>query len=188
MIRQIPEKTRRRNAGLTLFELLVVIAIVGIASTMVVMSLNPAGPDGRVKTEARRLTKLIELAIDESVLTGSHTGFGLTRNGYGFFRQDHETGAWRTLETTGPLRPRALPEEVVLRLADAEGTVLASTPEGVDDEPLRPSVVFLSSGEISPFQLSVIDGRGKEEYRIVGQWDGAVSRKAPGPAGLPPLR
>lgn len=170
---------------MTLFELLVVIAIVGIASTMVVVSLNPAGPDTRVKTEARRLTRLIELAIDESILTGSDTGFGLTRNGYRFLRYDHETGAWRTLETSGPLRPRVLPEEVVLRLADADGSVLPSASEDMDDGPLRPSVVFLSSGEISPFQLSVANGRGKEAYRIVGQWDGSVFREASESAGLP---
>ncbi|MBT8420471.1 MAG: type II secretion system minor pseudopilin GspH [Gammaproteobacteria bacterium] len=166
--RGTPHKTRCKCTGLTLFELLVVIAIIGIASTMIVVSFNLDDPDKNARIEAKRLANLIRLAIDESIITGSNTGLELTPDGYRFLHYEYGTGNRQALEAVGALRPRTLPESVSLELISLDGATLPST------DALHPRMVFLSSGEITPFQLSVINGYGKEDQRIIGKWDGSV--------------
>ena len=39
---------------------------------------------------------------------------------------------------------------------------------------LPKSLIFLSSGEITPFQLLVVNRHGEEKHHILGQWDGSI--------------
>lgn len=148
-----------------------VIAIIGIASTLIVVSFDLNDPARNTRTEAERLAELIRLAIDESIIAGSDMGLALAPDGYRFLYYEYETKNWRTPEAKDVLRPRALPETVTLELIDVDGLALPST--RANNTP-RPQIVFLSSGEITPFQLSVIEKYGKEEYLITGRWDGSI--------------
>nr|VFK44796.1 MAG: general secretion pathway protein H [Candidatus Kentron sp. TC] len=166
-----------RNNGFTLLELIIVIVIVGVASTMAITSFDFGG-SMNIKTEARRLVGLMRLAIDESIITGSHLGFELTPNGYRFFRLEYDEQGmkkWRVLETDSALRPRTLPETAIITAMDANSATKTEmlTSEESDDTSW-PRIVFLSSGEITPFQLSMSNEVGGEEYRILGEWDGSV--------------
>nr|VFK21280.1 MAG: general secretion pathway protein H [Candidatus Kentron sp. LPFa] len=167
----------RHNNGFTLLELMIVIVIVGIASTMAIASFDFGG-SMHIKTEARRLVDLMRLAIDESIITGSNLGFELTSNGYRFFRLEYDeqgTKNWRVLETDGVLRPRILPDFAIITPMDADSATEVEMPTGEGSDDISwPRIVFLSSGEITPFQLSMSDLNGKEAYRIVGKWDGSV--------------
>ncbi|VFM97114.1 MAG: type II secretion system protein H [Candidatus Kentron sp. G] len=161
----------RKHAGLTLFELLVVIAIIGIASTMIVVSFDLDDPAKDTKTEAKRLVNLIRLAIDESIITGSDMGLEFTLNGYRFLHHEYGTKNWQVLKTTGVLRTRTLPETMTFKLISADNT---TSPSAHGDRAPHPWIVFLPSGEITPFRLAVIDRDGGKEHRIIGRWDGSV--------------
>nr|VFK24481.1 MAG: general secretion pathway protein H [Candidatus Kentron sp. LPFa]VFK35954.1 MAG: general secretion pathway protein H [Candidatus Kentron sp. LPFa] len=167
----------RRNNGFTLLELMIVIVIVGIASTMAITSFDFGG-SMHIKTEARRLADLMRLAIDESIITGSNLGFELTSNGYRFLRLKYDeqgTKNWRVLETDGVLRPRILPDFAIITPMDADSATEVEMPTGEGSDDISwPRIVFLSSGETTPFQLSMSDLNRKEAYRIVGKWDGFV--------------
>lgn len=196
----------RNSAGLTLFELLVVIIIVGIASTMIVVSPDWGDRRGHAKTEAKRLADLIRLVIDEGIIAGSDMGLELTTNGYRFLYYEYETESWRVLdstesesaetdreftdkeptrESTDILRPRVLPETMNLDLISVDGATPSLVRMAFDpDDPPSPRILFLSTGEITPFRLSLIDGSatngyGEEEYYIIGKWDGSISVTSP---------
>nr|VFJ62533.1 MAG: general secretion pathway protein H [Candidatus Kentron sp. FW] len=171
------------NAGFTLLELVVVIAIVGIAGTMAIMSFDFGGSNN-VRVEAKRLVSLVRLAIDESIIQGSDMGLEFTPDGYRFLRFEYDDQGirnWRVLETESVLRPRTLPEIVVLTPIDPDSGAGVQIPTLEDNDASQPQIVFLSSGEITPFQLSVSNGGGEgKEYRIVGEWDGSIVLKTHG--------
>nr|VFK60546.1 MAG: general secretion pathway protein H [Candidatus Kentron sp. TUN] len=166
----------RNNTGFTLLELMVVIVIVGIVSTMAIISLDFGG-SMNAKVEAKRLVSLIRLAIDESIITGLDIGLELTPNGYRFLRYEYdEQGAkdWQVLKTDGVLHPRILPEIVTLALIDVDSTTKMEMPIPGNNDASWPQIIFLSTGEITPFQVLVSNENGEEEYRILGRWDGFV--------------
>jgi general secretion pathway protein H len=165
----------RKCAGLTLFELLVVIAIIGIASTMIVVSFDFGDPHENIKTEAKRLASLIRFAIDESIITGSDMALALTSDGYRFFHYEYETKPSTLLEADDVLSPRALPENITLDLISVDSVTLPTLPT---NDTIRPQIAFLSSGEITPFELSILNEYGEEKYRIAGRWNGSVELKA----------
>nr|VFJ54772.1 MAG: general secretion pathway protein H [Candidatus Kentron sp. FW] len=171
------------NAGFTLLELVVVIAIVGIAGTMAIMSFDFGGSNN-VRVEAKRLVSLVRLAIDESIIQGSDMGLEFTPDGYRFLRFEYDDQGirnWRVLETESVLRPRTLPEIVVLTPIDPDSGAGVQIPTLEDNDASQPQIVFLSSGEITPFQLSASNGGGEgKEYRIVGEWDGSIVLKTHG--------
>jgi len=163
------------KAGFTLLELMVIIVIIGIASTMAIVSMDFGG-SMKTKREAERLVSLIQLAIDESIITDSEMGLELTEDGYRFLRlEDDEHGAknWQVLETDGVLRPRNVHWIVISIRMDDDSPIRMPTPIEGNDAPW-PRIVFLSSGEITPFQLLISHEDGIDEYRILGSWDGSV--------------
>ena len=60
--------------GFTLIELLVVIVIVAILFTYTTLAIRGNSPEDAIKEEAHRLERLIELALEESILRGEEYG------------------------------------------------------------------------------------------------------------------
>nr|VFK36401.1 MAG: type II secretion system protein H [Candidatus Kentron sp. SD]VFK38654.1 MAG: type II secretion system protein H [Candidatus Kentron sp. SD] len=171
----------RGNSGFTLLELMVVIVIIGIASTMAITSMDFSKSDN-AGNEAKRLVDLIRFAIDESIITNSNIGFELTPGGYRFLRSEYDKQgmkSWRVLETDSVLCPRVLSDIMISVPINTNSTIAEikmPPPEGNDHAPW-PQIIFLSSGEITPFQLSVSDRDKIDQYRILGKWDGTVVLK-----------
>nr|VFJ92373.1 MAG: general secretion pathway protein H [Candidatus Kentron sp. LFY] len=173
----------RYNAGFTLIELMIVMVIVGIATTMAMTSMG-FGTSTETRTEAKRLANLIRLAIDESIITDSNIGLELTSNSYRFLRFDPDeqgTKNWQVLETDGLLRPRTLSDTMILTPLDTDSTTKMEIPTAEKSNHASwPRIFFLSSGEITPFRLSISEESGDDEYRILGEWDGSITLKAQG--------
>lgn len=184
--------------GFTLLELLVVLFIIGI--TLGFATLTISGDDGadRLEREAERLEALMEMASEEAVLFGVEIGLDLTQEGYRFLRLDRD--GWRPVEgSTTPLRPRELPEGMELRLLQSEdednerARPLAprGRPSGDDDEEddadersgPRPQVLFLSSGELTPFELQLQAEDVAPRYLYEGNRGGELAMRRELPAG-----
>ncbi|MDJ0938921.1 MAG: type II secretion system minor pseudopilin GspH [Woeseiaceae bacterium] len=157
---------RRRLRGFTLIELLVAVIIVGIVVSVAVISLNLAGDDREMQTEARRLMSLLEIAQDDAMMQGREFGLEFMQRGYRFVEYDPVANQWAEPFGDEMLRFRELPEDVEFRLwiddrpveLDFEPAVI-ETPD--DDErqfgreTYAPHLLIYSSGDMTPFQLSI---------------------------------
>ncbi len=142
--------------GFTLLEVLVVLVIIGIVVGFAVLSVDTRPEE--LRREGNRLASLLELTAEEAVMNGREYRVILHRHGYAFeLLQD---GKWLGSEDE-MLRARELPDGMGLEL------VLENQPQQLSDsdapeqsEPV--ALLLLSSGEISPFELTVTDaGTGK---------------------------
>jgi general secretion pathway protein H len=155
-----------------LVEVLVVVLIIGIMLTFATLSVGDRAAADTLDTEARRIEQLFRLAQEESELKGYEIGFIHTSDDYQFLAINSE-GRW-TPVAEGPLRPRALPQLLSLRLRvdgrpvpPAQQTV-ARDAERDDAPPPEPQVLILSSGEFTAFTLDVEATGLPGGYRLSG--------------------
>lgn len=154
-------KYRRRSRGFTLLEVLVVMVIIGIVVSFAVLSLK--GDEKSLEEEARRLQALIALTGQEAVMQSRELAVEFTPDGYNFITFDGTQ--WQPLVDDEILRTRTLPSELVLDY-QAEGEHL--TIGAKDDEASPPRIYFLSSGEMTPFHVTVRRRGESDGYVLTG--------------------
>lgn len=150
---------RHLSRGFTLLEVLVVMVIIGVVISFAVLSLK--GNDNSLDEEARRLQALIALAGQEAVLQSRELAMEFTSEGYDFLAFDGEQ--WQPISDDDVFRARHLPEDLVIEY-QAEGDQL--TVGKKDDEAVPPRIYFLSSGEATPFRLT-LHHRGESDDLIL---------------------
>ena len=161
------QRTQRAQCvqhGFTLLELMVVIVLIGIILTFVVGSVGDGGRRDRIQREAQRITALVEMVGEEAVLQSSVMGMHFLQHGYEFMRYNGQK--WKLIEKDELLRPRTLDSMMEMQLLvegfhidlEAVTPAAASEDEDEDDEKEgpKPQVVFLSSGERSAFELTLL--------------------------------
>lgn len=104
-MRHAPAK--RDSRGFTLLELLVVLLIMGLFVGLVSTVVRP-DDRGRLRVEAERLAQLLDLAVEESRLTGRPIAWTGDVPGYRFWRMDENTG-WIEVHDSDLLHRRNLP-------------------------------------------------------------------------------
>jgi general secretion pathway protein H len=158
-------RTRTLHRGFTLVEIMVVVVIAGIISSIVIMSMNVVGDDRDLQQEVYRMGSLVDLAADEATLQGRDFGLEILRAGYRFVEHDPYTNRWAEIIGDDILRPRQLPEDFEFELFIEDRRVqlteqAAETESGGDDmnrgaENYAPHALLLSSGDLSPFDLTM---------------------------------
>lgn len=146
---------QRRHSGFTLLEVMVVVVLIGIILTFVVRSVGDGGRGDRMAQEAQRLIALIEIVGEESVLQSSVLGLRFTKNSYRFMR--HVDEQWHEIIDDSMLKQHRIETSMEVRL-QVEGYGIELSEGETEsrfevEEELRPQIVFLPSGERTPFEL-----------------------------------
>lgn len=154
-----------RGCGFTLLEILVVVLIIGIVLSLATLAFRDDTED-RLRTEAQRLAALLTLASQEAVLQGNELAVVFGPRGYHF--QVLEEGKW-TDAKDAVLRERQLAEDLTLFI-EIEGE--AAQPGGKDAEEAPPRVYLLSSGEMTPFTLTLKHTNSTATYQLSADFSG----------------
>lgn len=187
-----------RVRGFTLLEILVMLVVIGITISFVTLSIGVGGRPVELQAEAEKLTGMLQLALEESVLTGKPLGLRinetLERDGTRFVYEWSvlEQGTWQVLEQHPVLQDGQTAEGVELDLT-LEGIEIKllqdskkdSKKDSKDDSKLKesyqPDIFILQSGELTPFTLHISNPElPGQVYRITGNPVGALRLLRPG--------
>ncbi|MEQ6340860.1 MAG: type II secretion system minor pseudopilin GspH [Gammaproteobacteria bacterium] len=159
-----------RGNGFTLLEILVVIVIIGIILSFASLSIGRS-TDRVVEEESRRLAGLITLAAQEAVMQSRELAVQFTPGGYEFVVFDKDQ--WRRITGDDTLRARRLPDEVRLNI-NVEGEAVALGKTDADKSASQPRIYLLSSGEVTPFQITLQNKASGGSYQLKGDVGGKV--------------
>ncbi|WP_062263120.1 type II secretion system minor pseudopilin GspH [Endozoicomonas arenosclerae] len=151
-----------KNAGFTLLEIMLVMVLLGIATAVVLPTLEPGDSSARLKTDAERFAALVKTGHEESLIKGKDLGVKFTRNGYQFMERDE--GKWQPLQQDRMLTEKELPEAITLDFKPGELVWQAALDaEQQDDSSAlfddeeeskkNPDLYIWSSGEITPAEV-----------------------------------
>jgi len=166
---------RKRDKGFSLLELLVVIVIIAILFTFTTLAIRGTSPEELIQTEAQRLDRLLQLALEEAILKGQEFGLEFKPDSYRFLLYFENT--WQPLDNDDLLRERQLPQNMEFELEIEQIEVLvekdsADTDKQGEEKP-DPQVFILSSGEITPdFSVRLVMPGVETSYIVSGTANG----------------
>lgn len=163
----------RLHAGFTLVEVMVVVVLIGILVTFA--SLSTPGLDQELKEEARRMLQLARLAREEAILQTQELSLLLEEDGYSF--QVLRDQKWQDLAEDKLLRRRKLHDG--LRMEVSLEDLEFKLGEDEDDDAVR--ILILSSGEVTPFELTLRSDLLDDVYLLRGDGLGRFEIEGPIP-------
>lgn len=181
------------SGGFTLIEIVVVIFIIGIILTFAVLSVGQ-NKTRVIQDEVNRMNALMTLASQEAVLQGQEFAVEVHSNGYQFLQllQNDTAWQWQPINKEAIFRPRCLPAGLTLKLV-LEGETALLEPMSCDakaqdsnkdeqgssnqttSEKEQPRIFLLSSGEMTPFQVSMQLEDEQEGYYLKGDLTGVLA-------------
>ena len=160
-----------RSEGFTILELLVVILIIGMILTFAALSVG-GGADRTVEQEAKRLTALLRLASEETIMNSKDMVMLISRTQYSFMNLSPDGRQLLPVEKEDiTFRPRELPDDVLIKEAEIAGESVSLSVEQDEEDP--PKIYIFSSGEMIPFVIQVGRDDGPD-YEITGDFTGRV--------------
>lgn len=199
---KIPTRHVNAEKGFTLLELLVVVVIVAILFTYTTLAIRSDSAEDIIKKEAQRMERLVQLALEESILRGEEYGLEIYLDGYRFLRRPE--AQWEPISNDKILRERELPNdmEIEFRLEETDielgkasavkkymaeesalSASLADTTLGDDENDseldaenkTKPQIFLMSSGEITPeFEIRFYIIGVETSYLVKGLFDGSL--------------
>ncbi len=198
--KDVRERSRTCESGFTLIEIMVVMLVIGIIMSMAALSIN-LNQSNILETEIRRMRSLISMAGEEVIIQGQEMSVEMHSNGYQFLHllQSQEQWQWVPVTEDKLFRPRCFPPGVELKLelegepATLERMSCDLSPENLSLDELQnkeeledtkskldeeneneiPRIFLLSSGEMTPFKVTLIWEDG-EKVDLAGELTGEL--------------
>lgn len=149
-----------RARGFTLLEILVVLVIVAVLAGLLVFSYQD-NPQQRLRREAAALAALLNVAAEEAVMRSVELGLIIGDEGYRFVYFDTVRRRWEPVSEK-PLLERTFDEPLTVsfeldgeRMTERERELIRQFATRTPNEEDRPLLLLLSSGEITPFSLTL---------------------------------
>lgn len=167
----INSRRRPAPAGFTLLEMLVVVAIIGIVLTFAMLAIGGDRRGEELARESQQFGELLKLASEQAVLRGEEWAVQINPEEYRFLIYLDDKWALQQDDDLFRARPLAKDTELDLEL-EGRAVVLETTNE------FKPTLMLLSSGEISPFRAEFAADDTELSYRVEAdtkgriQWEG----------------
>jgi general secretion pathway protein H len=169
---------RARDGGFTLLEVLVVVVIIAVLTTLAVLSVGVLGIDRELDAEGDRFTDVAAAGIEQAQLEGRDYGIWFGPGRYEVLSYAQRRQRWESVADDRLYESHALPAGLTVRL-ELEGR---PAPIGNDKPgtPRVPQVLLFSSGDASPYRLTLGREGSQAQWIVDGQADGTLLVTRPG--------
>lgn len=157
---------------------MVVVVIVAIMTTVAVLSVGLLGSDRELDSEGDRITDVIAAGTEQAQLEGRDYGIWFGPNRYEVRAFSSRTRLWETLPDDRLYEEHELPSGINPTI-EIEGKILQLGLEKPDN-PRVPQVILFSSGDSSPFRLTLTREGSELNWLVEGQTDGTLVVTHPG--------
>ncbi len=149
-------KYRTPTAGFTLVEILVVVLVVSILMGVVVGSFTGVDREQTLRGYCERLALKIEHARDKALQANREWGVYIDEDGVRFAEFDEINGEWiQRVEKPFAAEDYVEGLRFELEIEEIPGALALNNQQPDEDEDEIPNIVLFSSGETTPFTLSV---------------------------------
>lgn len=148
-------RRRVRDAGFTLVEILVVLFIMALATSVVILSVEP--PKSSIEKQAERLSVELNALAQDGLISGSVNAAGFSEEGYALY--SFENSEW-TERVSGEWQDN-------YRLTLKRASAKLDIPKKTD-----PIIMFQPTGLSTPFELTLSDS--EITYALKTEGDGRV--------------
>ena len=159
---------RHCAAGYTLVEMVVVVAMIAVLSVGVALSLRSGGTQA-LAAETERLALVLELAADESRVTGRAIVWQATPDGYAFAPARPDDA--RDTASYNATAPAMLDSRLAAHRFDHDVVINGLTVDGRADAAARIGFV---AGTLTPFRIDL--RQGDQQRSVVGRASGRIER------------
>jgi general secretion pathway protein H len=173
-------RTAGRHGGFTLLEILVVVVIIAVLTTVAMLSIGVLGTDRELDAEGDRYSDVVAAAAEQSQLEGRDFGIWFGPARYQVLTYVQQTQQWDSIADDRLYASHELPAGVQVAV-ELEGRQL---PLGVGQPgaPRVPQVLLYSSGDASPYRLTLTRDGSESRWLVDGQPDGTLIVTRPGAA------
>lgn len=148
--------------GFTLIELLVVMVLIAALFSAVSISTGTNNSKRDLLEEGKRLQALFAEASQHAILYNQEIGWLFDEESYAFLSFNYDNNQWSSVDQR---MFRSRPINYEIELAELDGVPIAERLDELyknsnapdNDESPVPSIVFLSSGEYSSFELVLFE-------------------------------
>lgn len=182
----LPMRRQYEQSGFTLIELLAVVLLVGIAASVVMVSIGTGGQAQQLRADARYLYNGIAAALEEAVISQQQIGLrfdmdtsdGETLYYYNWLILDRQAQQWQEL-TNEALQGKTFASGIsVVLQVDGDELIIGGKNEDSfftlkqstdNNKPaLQPDIYFLSSGEMANFTITLKEQESENHFTISG--------------------
>lgn len=162
---------RKCSQGFTLLEILVVLVIVAIITAVAVISFGDFGRGRRQKLIAEQFARTISMIQQQAIIVPSVLGLLITDHGYHVLQcrviENAECKRWRPLKNDPYSNRKAFYRHFKVSVSSAQSISLSEN-QSYD----KPWIVFVPSGYVTPFVLSLISNH--QIFKIIVRNNGQV--------------
>ncbi|HBV76275.1 MULTISPECIES: type II secretion system minor pseudopilin GspH [Vibrio] len=184
----------QRQAGFTLLEILLVVVLMSLGALAVVQTL-PQSQNDQAKEQASRFFQRLQLLSDDAILNGQDYGVRLDEKKSTYHYMQLKQEGWQPVKESKYFTETSMGDDVTLSFelggdAWSDSDRLFKQEDFYEDrfedeekKPKPPQVYVLSSGEVTPFEVSFLSDNQQSlenRWRVNVTEAGIIQLLAPG--------
>lgn len=150
----------RVKFGFTLVEILVVLIIIGTTMTFAMLSFGDFGKSRQSKAAAEQFIEYVTLLEQKAILENKLLGISIKPHAYQAMKYNSSHG-WQTISNGSLYTQQPLPKGLHFN-------------QGKRDMNAKVDIIIQTTGDITPFSISISNNDKKKAVRILGKANGEV--------------
>jgi len=157
----------RNQRGFTLLEIVVVVFIVGLIATIITLRFRTPTYEATPQAQANQILSFMQIVQEQAIIQPAILGIKFMGQEYQVFQlvSDNNQKKWFSLSSKNKFwKAKKIPSSLIIHLNTQEHS-----------DAFSPNIIFLPSGELTPFELQLKEKGDERAYIIRGDESGNLT-------------